>query len=164
MNTSASTPSFLSGFSQIAYVTNDTDRALQVVADKFGIRQFDVKRGLHFDANTTMDLALAYVGPVMIEIICARGSGETLYEVGLPTDRFALQFHHVGHVVEALEEWRALRERVAAGWLPVAIANDDPDGDYPFMYLDARAELGHYLEFSLLNAKRRAMYAQIPRN
>ncbi|MGE0384715.1 MAG: VOC family protein [Gammaproteobacteria bacterium] len=155
---------FLGGFSQVAYITTDIDRAVALFGERYGVARFAITREVPFDPATRMDMALAYSGTTMLEIIAARGNGGSLYEIGMPATGFALQFHHFGHVVESIADWNRLRERVAAGWLPIAIAREDPAGDFPFMYLDARAELGHFIEYSLLTPARRAMYASIPRN
>src|ERR1700712_5775155 len=87
-------------YSQIAYVTNDLDRALAVWRDEFDIPAFHVFTndvpGLESSQPYQLKIALAQVGGIEIELIEPLHGTAPLHAEPLPRDgTFAIRFHHV---------------------------------------------------------------------
>jgi Glyoxalase/Bleomycin resistance protein/Dioxygenase superfamily len=153
---------YLRGHMQNAYVTHDVDRAAEMVASRFGIKTFDrfepvmVVKTLHGERPLTVRVASAWVGGLNIELI-EPVSGYVDHYVSLlpkdPTDAVP-RFHHMSF---RRDNEAAMREEIARLGLPLAfegplaIKNSIPS--LIFIYLDARATLGHYVEFTWKSAE-----------
>jgi len=99
-------------FHQIAYVTTDMTRALELMREDMGIPSFllrdhDVeaivggRRG-----RMRMQLALANLDGVQIELIADHGSDFDIYTESLPKDgSFGLVFHHFCNLIPGGIEW-----------------------------------------------------------
>ncbi|HEY3827202.1 MAG TPA: VOC family protein [Bryobacteraceae bacterium] len=135
---------------QIAYVTNDLDKALELFSRDFGVSRFyplvtgdePVPAG-----GIWMKAALANVNGTEIEIIQPLGDGENLFSTALPKDRgFALVLHHVCiRITGGIENWEVHRASIDETIHPVAM--ESAYGDFlRILYTDERASLGHYLE------------------
>jgi hypothetical protein len=162
-------PALFANFFQIAYVTTDMDRALQIFRDRYGVRKFFTS---HADQQLTcpgglrravFDAAMAWVGDTQIEVIQPTGGDCTLYSEPLPAGRFALQPHHYGYMVEGgtPADWQRFRAGLGAEH-PIAAEASMEAGSWA--YVDERATLGHYNEYMCLGSDGRAFMAQVPRN
>jgi hypothetical protein len=153
-------------FHQVAYVTNDLQRALGVFRDRYGIPSFKVLE-YGFDAvvdekpgRMELKIALANVDGVQVEVIEDVGSSFDLYTDPLPADgSFRIAFHHVCIVIGGgFENW----ERHLAGlgdrphyYRPVTGAGTRA------IYTDERAALGHYIEHCWFSPETVQMMAQM---
>ncbi len=135
---------------QIAYVTNDMERALDLFAQDFGVSRFyalvtgdePVPAG-----GIRMKAALANVNGTEIELIQPLGEDGNLFSNALPKDRkFALVLHHVCiRITGGIENWE--RHRAAIDEAKHPIAMESAYGDFlRILYTDERASLGHYIE------------------
>ena len=131
-------------FFQIAYVTNDIERACEVFASNYSIASFTP---LEQDTpgGGLLKMRLAWAGGVMIELIEARGAGAELYNGVLPAEGFAIRHHHVGYLVADDREWQALQNTLEEKGMPIEFGSN-LDGVLRFIYVRS-PELGHYLEY-----------------
>ena len=146
---------------QIAYATNDIDRACALFAEKFGISNFTRLEG-PLAAGGHIRVELAWVGPVMYELITAEGAGSDIYVGRLPQVGFAVRHHHLGYLVSDSAEWDALlaeAQRVGAD-VPWISHNA---GFMKSCFIDAPL-LGHYLEYICPEAAGTAFFASVARN
>lgn len=140
----------LSGrFFQMAYVTNDFDRALVEFGKKANIARFFEGRDSEFEVGpgrqAKAHVALAFVGGIQIEIIQPLGGHDQVYRQILSGDGYQLHHHHEAHVLDTIEEFVATKEAARiAGYEIVIEADLEP---YRYFYADTRAFLGHHLEF-----------------
>ena len=137
--------------SQIAYVTNDLDRALAVWRDQFGVPAFFVfandTPGLKFSHPYQLKIALAHVGGTEIELIEPLNGSAPLHAGPLPADgSFALRFHHVAmRIAGDLADYEAHMASLDPVLHPVVWSGKLGDL-MRFAYTDERATLGHYVE------------------
>lgn len=135
---------------QIAYVTNDLGKALEIFAQDFGVSSFyplvtgeePIPAG-----GTRLKAALATVNGTEVELIQPMGDAENLFSNFLPKGgKFALVLHHVCiRITGGIENWERHRASIDEARHPVAMEN--AYGDFlRILYTDERARLGHYLE------------------
>lgn len=133
---------------QIAYVTNDLDRAFEVYAKHYGVPKFfelQIPPELQGGAMP-LRIALANVGGVEIELIQPVGPAP-LYADVLPKDgSFAIVFHHICTRIEGdLAAWERYRQQIDESAHPIVL--EGGLGDLlRYVYTDERSRLGHYLE------------------
>lgn len=142
---------------QMAYVTNDLDRALPIMRDRYGLAAttvFSPAPGL------PMRIALAWSGQTMYEVIDATGMGIDIYDKALPTD-FAIRFHHIGVEVPDDAGWERLQQAIAAGSHPVDFSGDNEVARFAYVHAP---ELGHYVEYVQLHEQGRAFFASVAAN
>lgn len=144
---------------QIAYVTNDIDQAADLFRDRYGTGDFQFMREL---PGGQIQIALAFAGDMMIELIQPINDTLGVYANWIAGERgFAVRHHHFGLLVNSKDELAAIRAAHAERGLTVVMEGEMP-GMLDFLYVDTTAELGHYLEYVLLDAGGRAMFASIP--
>lgn len=137
--------------SQIAYVTNDLDRALAVWRDTFGVPAFFVfandTPGLMSSQPYQLKIALANVGGTEIELIEPLHGSAPLHAEVLPADgSFAMCFHHVAmRIAGDLAAYEAHMASLDPALHPVVWSGGLGDL-MRFAYTDERATLGHYVE------------------
>jgi len=130
---------------QTGYVTNDLDRACEMLGRRYGIEKYSFLEGVMAEGGY-IRVAFAWVGSNLYEIIEARGGKEAeFYNSRLPKDRFGMAFHHLGYLIHDKEEWDTLRREIADSGLPVLLDTENP-GFMDAIYIEA-PELGHYLEY-----------------
>lgn len=135
---------------QIAYVTNDIDRAVEVFRTRFGVREFRANDN-DLPGGGKVGVRSVWIGSMMYEICYGAGAGMELYTDHAPPDGdFVLRFHHFGYLVPDEAAWDALERRIAEGAWRVRSRSDIP-GFFRGCYVEA-PELGHYLEFVLPRA------------
>ena len=155
---------FLPGFFQIAYVTNDLDRAMRTFDKQFGVKHFFQIPNAPYDAETQVSIATAYIGDVMIEIIEPHGPGTTIYDAMLPSgDEFTIRHHHMGHLFEREEDLQRVVDIAAAKGQSIAYEGG-VEGVLKAVYLDTRESLGHYLEYIYCTPTGLEFLNQAPRN
>lgn len=141
---------FLKGHYQNAYVTHDLDRAMERLSDRFGLKEYivlDLEMTLKTNQGekpASVKVAFIWVGGLQIELIQPRTGFVDHYLRFLPSDRSdpALRFHHIA---VRRDDLTSMRAEIAALNLPVAFEGEVPGLTY--VYLDATATLGHYLEY-----------------
>ena len=140
----------LKGHYQNAYVTHDLDRAMKLIDDRYGkldwIR-FEpdmVLKTPHGDKPMVNRVALAWAGGLNLEVIQPVSGYIDDYAHMLPEDPSDAtpRFHHIAVRRDDEAEMRAEIERLG---LPLAFEGEVPG--LLFIYLDARASLGHYFEY-----------------
>lgn len=146
---------------QVAYVTNDIERALQVFAERYGVKEWrrmegELKEGGHIRVE------FGWAGGALFEVTQATGDGSALYQQGLPADEFAIRFHHLGYFVPAAEDWQALLKEIDQGGVKVVNETNVPG------FLQARIveapDLGHWIEYIHPEAAGIAFFQGAPSN
>lgn len=133
---------------QVAYVTRDLNKAVADFKAKALVRHetyFDVEQPVVTpEGPATMGhrLALLWVGNLQYEFIQPKFGLEHIYGPAL-TDDGTLGFHHI---CARVSDWEEFRRRVDQQPLPLAFEGEA--GPLKFLYLDARAACGHYLEYT----------------
>ena len=138
----------MNGFFQNAYVTRNLDKAIADLRDKHGVDGQVMEIPFAADVITprasgpvTAKVALVWVGDVQLELIEPTSGLCQIYSNALPDDD-SMAFHHVGIRIFDMAALRA--EAKAKGW---TIAFQGGGEGFQFTYIDARATLGHYLEY-----------------
>ena len=129
---------------QIAYATNNIDRARDCLSERLGILEFRSLEGAT-PAGGHIRVELAWVGPTMYELITASGPGSELYVGRLGTDDFAIRHHHLGFVIADEAQWQAVFAEAERQGFAVPYENETP-GFMRSCFVDV-PELGHYLEY-----------------
>jgi hypothetical protein len=144
---------------QVAYSTNDIDRALDIFADRHGIREFRRLEGA-LPAGGHIRVELAWVAGTMYELLTADGPGSALYVGHLPSDGFALRHHHLGFLIHHQDQWDALHVTAAEkGWSVPSVSRNP--GFMQSCFVDA-PELGHYLEYIFPEPAGIAFFESVP--
>jgi hypothetical protein len=146
---------------QNAYTTRDIDAAARMFAERHGIASFHFIRDIPLGPDATIHIALAWAGDVMIELIQPNGSGDNLYSTTLPPDGQLIRFHHLGHLVADDAGWERICTAADHSGLPIALKGCNYGLNY--LYLDAKAELGHYLEYVYLTGDSLHFFDAVPR-
>lgn len=136
-------------FWQMAYVTNDFDRALALFAEKTGVRNFFIGRDASFmvgpNSEAHCSVAVAMAGGIQVEIIEPRGGADHVYRDVLAGNAFQIHYHHEAKRIDSLEQLAALKDEVRGQGFEIVIDGTNPLATY--FYADTRSLLGHYTEF-----------------
>jgi len=146
---------------QLGYVTTDLDRAVEFMAERFGLEHC-VKLptgGATFlvgdnPAEWEARFAMGSRGGLIVELIEPVAGEVGFYTRLLPSDgSFAVRFHHIATFIETGdEEWERMRSLLHDSGLrfdyTVLIPNRVRAG-----YVDMTAELGHYVEICQLQSE-----------
>ncbi len=143
----------LSALFQTAYVTNDLERAAEVVGNNYGIPDFymsDIYEVPHVDGGAArIRVALAWVGSTQLELIQPMGGRDEVYRDFLPKEDFGVRHHHFCGRIATREDFAAAQEEFAASGQRIL---------YRMMserlcafYADTLSILGHYLEYVWLS-------------
>lgn len=156
-------PAFLNKFVQLGYVTPDLDRAIHHY-HRHGVANFLVfdTRNTHPRVRHHVKVALAWTGPVMVELIEPIGRHE-LYAHALPVEGFGIQLHHTGYLVDDDAQFAEAVAWVESQRMPIASRGNTP-GTLEVLFADARQTMGHHLEIIHLFEKGHEMFAAVPRN
>jgi hypothetical protein len=160
MNGSAGNGLYAERHFQNAYTTRDIDAATRMFAERHGIASFHFMRDIPFGPGATTHIALAWAGDVMIELIQPNGEAANLYSTMLPADNQLLRFHHLGHLMGDDAAWQRVVDLASRSRLPIAMQGNSHGVNY--LYLDARAELGHYLEYVYLTGDAVHLFDPVP--
>jgi len=136
---------------QVAYVTNDLDRAVAVFEREYGAPGFFVFSNVGTDAakpgGPQLRIALSHVGGVEIELIEPIGDTAPLFrDVLAEGPDLDIRFHHVAIRVQGtIQDWQTHVESIDLAKHPIVF--DGAVGeDMRFCYTDERPRLGHYVE------------------
>lgn len=157
-------------FCQTAYVTTDLERAMPQVGAAHGIRDWFSSSGFEFQMGKGrsghIDLALAYVGDMQIEVIQPLDGDLDFYRCMFSGDDFQIKFHHLCKSYETRAEFDAkVAELNLAGIdLPVERTQDTCNDRGVVCYADFRQQMGHFMEYVWFGAAGRAWMNSIPRN
>jgi hypothetical protein len=146
---------------QIAYATNDLERARQVFAERYGIRQFRANDG-QLAGGASVRVELAWVGGMMYELIYAHGPGSEFINDMLTPGEFSLRHHHNGFFVYDETEWQALEREAEEGGYRI-LQKACLDGFLRVFYVEA-PELGHYLEYIFPEPAGVTFFENVPRS
>lgn len=151
---------------QNAYVVADLDVACARFNSLFGIGPFiggtpfelanHVYRGVPADPIRLRGV-FVQSGDLNIELIQILSPGPCAF-----TDMFAAGAQGMHHSAVFCDDYAATRDHWVAAGCPVVSAFTTPFGA-PICYIDARAELGHFIELYPEHPVIRAMYAQAVR-
>lgn len=146
---------------QIAYATNDMDRAKAVMKERYGITQYQQMAG-QMPTGGHIHVELAWVGATMYELVTAEGPGSEIFMSRLPDQEFVMQLHHLGFLIENEDEWQLLHQSAEAQGLEILSQNNN-EGFMRHCFYEA-PELGHYLEFVFPEPAGLAFLQQVPAN
>ncbi len=148
--------------SQAAYVTSDLDRAIKLFEERYSVNEFLEMRDVELGALGTLDIAMAYLGDTMIEIIAPGKDAAAMFRGDhLDFDKRALEFHHVAVVLDSKEEFEAAKADALSSGLKIVAEADHEVLD--FFYVDTTEDLGHYVEYMFLHDVGKAVFGTIPR-
>lgn len=150
-------PNLMRGHMQNAYVTHNLDKAMEMLSDRFGIEKFD-----RFDPDMTVmtengpqpmvnRVASYWAGGLNYEIIEPVSGAIDHYVSMLPDNKSDAvpRFHHISL---RRDDEAEMRGEIADLGLPLAfegpLSIKDAIPKLVFVYLDGRATLGHYVEFT----------------
>lgn len=163
----SNTPGPFVGIYQVAYVTNDFQRALAQFAITHRIGSFMQLKEMHYNTGPAREaicnIGLAYVGATEIEVIEPLSGDVQLYKDYLPSDgKFAVRFHHLSRLFESKA---ALEQQIAAyrGQGRAIPVDGGSPGMARYFYADFRPELGHYMEGICFEPEAKTWLASIPR-
>jgi hypothetical protein len=153
------------GFFQIAHVTSDLERAMALFRKTFGLGDFLEMREHTNVTGARLNVALAYLGPTMIEIIEPLGGNDAIYRDVLPGDQFAIRLHHLAKDFDTDEQYDAeidaLRENAID--LPILASLEETRGKCRMCYADLRPFFGYYVEYLLFTESGKEWLQTIPR-
>lgn len=151
---------------QAAYVVSDTDAAIASLDARLGIGKF-LRSGVvslaPADAPALqIELALAFVGDTQIELIRPAGGADAVYRTHLPERPGELRFHH--HAYRLMDEagWASMRADVDRLGYRVVMQGEASNTRY--LYIDATAELGHFIEYLFYIDPPNSSLPRIPQN
>ena len=152
-------------FSQITYATSDIDIAAQRLGAIYGIDRFLITRDAEVESPEgplRIHTGQAFVDDRHIEVIEPAGGADGVYRDMLGKDGFSLCVHHYGHLTRDPGEWEKIQAFIEdKGWR-IALGGNFADMMH-YVYVDTRAELGHYLEFMYQTELGKDMFAEVPR-
>lgn len=140
----------LQGHYQNAYVVHDLDRAMELIAERHNVNGFhaiDAQMVLRTPAGEKpahFRVALGWVGALQIELIQPISGYVDAYTAYLPADK-SDPSPRLHHVAVRRDDLGAMREEIERLRLPKVFEGEGPG--LVCALLDARASLGHYLEY-----------------
>jgi hypothetical protein len=139
---------------QNAYITRNIAKAIAEFKNAAAVRavmQYEGTTEVTTPAGRgtqTNKLAFLWVEDLQYEFIEPGPGIVDIYRNELPADD-SLKFHHI---CMRVDDWEDFRARVDQQPLPVVL--EGGNAALRFLYLDARKLLGHYLEYTWMNAER----------
>lgn len=146
---------------QMAYATNDIERAQALFSERYGIREYRQLKG-EMPSGGHIHVELAWVGNTMYELISASGPGSEIYMSRLPDSEFTIRHHHLGFLIYNREDWDQLHRVIAEGGFDLLSENNN-QGFMRHCFVDA-PELGHYLEYIFPEPAGLAFFEAVPGN
>ncbi|MEJ0045290.1 MAG: VOC family protein [Rhodospirillales bacterium] len=138
-------------FRQVAWVTNDMDRALAAYAADYGVKRWLELRNFSLptgpDTHANVHIALAVRGGVELELIQPLGGDDRVYRQIL-TQNLGLQlhFHHICYRLITAEALAGVRHAAEARGRAVVLHGATATGT-EYFYVDDRPTLGHHIEY-----------------
>lgn len=137
----------LTGFFQNGYVVRNIDDAMAGLEQRHGPLAFTVLEP-QVAAQTPegfglvhVKVALAWIGGLQIELI-EPVAGYVRHYADVLDGGDAIRHHHIGLRVE---DWEATRDALHREGAPIVYEGEF--GNVKFVYIDARATLGHHIEY-----------------
>jgi hypothetical protein len=137
---------------QIAYVTRDIKSSAARFAARAGIESFPYIQSL---CSATIPgpfesrWGCVFLGESkMIELIEPLSGNCGLYTKSLPPAGEDLRLHHLGMFTQDFWRWKAILKAIDDEGMRIALAVSHPGMEC--IYVDHRADLGHYVEYGLL--------------
>lgn len=151
--------SVFGGFFQLGFVALDLDAATKMLAQRYGIQKFRRQRSTEW-----MDAAHAYVDDVMIELMVLGEDAPEFYKGYEPLTPSGIRLHHHGFLVKDQDQWSEIQRMVAKTGVEVVLGDPEMDGNFRFVYLDTRSDLGIYTEYIFQVGPAAHRYDDVPRN
>ncbi len=135
---------------QNAYICADIAAAIAEFrnrADIGEVRIFDIEQILQMPNGAkklATRLAFIWIGDLQYELIQVVEDETGVYS-GYTSNGGIMHFHHICMRVEG--EWDAFRARIAAQNFPVVLERAIEGDELKYLYIDARAMCGHFLEY-----------------
>jgi hypothetical protein len=154
---------------QLGYVTTDLDRAIDLMADRFGLDHCMKlpSAGATFlvgeePAEWEAKFAMGARGGLILELIEPVAGEIDFYTRYLPADgSFAVRFHHAATFIAAGDhEWDRVRRLLAASGHQIQYTMVMPRR-VRAGYIDTSAELGHWLEVCQLEREDREFFTAL---
>ena len=148
---------------QTAHVTADIDDAVAIAARRFGAPRMQVNRDVLIETGRGVahcHFALAFIGDVQLELIQPAGGEDGVYRELVPAK--GLKLHHVGVLVDSDSDWNAVIAESEREGILMPVSGDFA-GLMRYLYLDRRAELGHYVEYMQPSAAGATLFNDVPR-
>lgn len=148
---------FIKGHMQNAYVTHDIDKAVEMVGNRYDLTEWQrvepdmVVKTVDGDKPLVVRVASTWAGGLNLEFIQPVSGYVDHYVSMLPSDKSDAvpRFHHISLRRDDEAEMRA---EIARLGLPLAfegpVSIKDKIPSLVFVYLDGRASIGHYVEFT----------------
>jgi hypothetical protein len=155
MNDSSGVAPLFDRFFQLGYVTRDGDAAMAQFNQRFGPVEFQVVSG---GTPAIKRIALSYVGDTMIEILEVNTSIASFYSDYLSAGLADVRLHHLGYLID---DYPGTLKRLKAEGYDIPLCGSAGDV-LDVCYADARAQLGHYLEFIRLGDEGRRWFSSVP--
>ncbi len=136
---------FLGEQFQIAYASNDIERSKEDFKNQFGIKNFSTLEGAT-PSGGHIQVALAWVGSTMYELLTATGPGSELYMGKITNQNYQIHLHHLGFIIHNDNQWRKLHNYLERSLTPLLYQNhakgfmrscfvSPPNLDHLFEYL-----------------------------
>ena len=159
--------STFSGFLQVAYVTTDIEQAIEFMGSHHGVLRWARLCPLEIETGkgkkAMLNIGLAYVGALQLELIQPLGGHDGVYRDALPAHGFAIRHHHVAQLIDTPENYEKQRRDVMSRNVRIALEGESP-GNARYFYSDCRDSLGHYVEHIYFTPAGLASMAGLPRN
>ena len=152
---------------QLAYVTNDFDRALSVFRERHNVPKFlemrDIDLPTRGDVTAHLHFGFAIVDDIQIELIQPLGGADETYRSGLTGQAFQIKFHHVCQQLSSLRQLEEVRAEAGRTGRVISLWGSY-QGVATYLYLDERSSVGHFLEYIYYDPEFwRNMLANIPK-
>lgn len=146
---------------QMAYVTNDIDRACDLLGRQLGIADFACIGG-PLPEGGEIQARFAWVGTIMYEIICAQGPGSAIYNSRMPqSPDFTLKHHHLGYLIHNQQQWDGVLANAALNGWDIPYRGVNPLVEVCFVDVP---HLGHYLEYLFATPVGMDFFNSVPRS
>ncbi len=146
---------------QIAYATNDIERAMQIFRERFGISAFKRLEGQLLQGGH-IRIELAWLGGTMYELLTASGPGSEVFMQNIPSDAFTIRHHHLGFLINNEEEWNGMLASIERnGW---RILSKNSTAGFMRTCIVEIPELGHCFEYLFPEAAGLAFFESVPSN
>jgi hypothetical protein len=142
---------FLENQYQVSYVTANLEEAIAVFKEQYGVTKFRILSdgsgpGMHVwtpkgEGEVSVAVAVAKVGDMVIELMEPVSGLDSLYRDAIVPGQ-PITLHHLAMRCDDVDAMRAESERQGR---PVVMAGGTRG--LKLIYVDARATLGHYLEY-----------------
>lgn len=149
---------------QLAYAVRDIREAVDLGQSHFGIPEFQINRDVPIETRNGVakcHFALAFLGETQIELIQPSGGADAVYRDALPTTG-KMRLHHVGVLIRDMASWTLQKSEIEAAGLHTPVGGEFA-GLMHYLYVDTRADLGHYIEYMYQTEAGTGMFDAVPR-